>query len=56
VEKSVGDEFGNAIKISDGNSLKYQLGYPIVRLKIEPSLPRISYHHVDLLGVLMGGI
>jgi hypothetical protein len=41
VEKCIQDEFGNNIKVSDGRGLKYQLGYLIVRLKIDPSVPRI---------------
>jgi len=56
VEKCVHDDFGNTIKVSDGGGLKYKLGYPIVRPKIEPSVPGICYHHTDLLDVFMGGI
>ena len=54
--KCVHDDFGNTIKVSDGGGLKYKLGYPTVRLKIEPSVPGIFYHYTELLGVFMVGI
>ena len=45
VQKCVHDKFGNTIKVSDGRGLKYRLGYSIVRLKIDPSAPRLLSSH-----------